>query len=179
MKQQKETLISHKIPHLPWSKIGMDLFNANDSMFLIMVDYYSDYWEIDRMPDYTSYTVIECCKRQFSRHGIPLEVFTDNGPPFSGMDFQEFAEEWDFNHVTSSPYHSQSNGKAESAVKIAKTLRKGETCGKQFWHGETPQQKASIALQFKGSCQGEHAPYCLLERPFYILKWCKKLSQEI
>lgn len=76
------------------------------------------------MPDYTSSTVIECCKRQFTRHGIPLEVFTDNGPPFSGMDFQEFAEEWDFNHVTSSPYHSKSNGKAESAVKIAKTLIK-------------------------------------------------------
>ncbi|KAJ8409988.1 hypothetical protein AAFF_G00210290 [Aldrovandia affinis] len=35
-----------------------------------------------------------------------------------------FAQEWDFNHETSSPYNSQSNGKAESAVKIAKTLLK-------------------------------------------------------
>ena len=38
------------------------------------------------------------------------------------MDFQLFAEDWDFKHITSSPYHSQSNGKVESAVKIAKTL---------------------------------------------------------
>ena len=33
-----------------------------------------------------------------------------------------FASTWEFTHTTSSPYHSQSNGKAESAVKIAKKL---------------------------------------------------------
>ncbi|KAJ8386635.1 hypothetical protein AAFF_G00168670 [Aldrovandia affinis] len=84
----------------------------------------SNYWEIDELADYTSATVIDCCKTQFSRHWIPHIVFTDNGPPFSGMNFQLFAQEWDFNHETSSPYNSQSNGKAESAVKIAKTLLK-------------------------------------------------------
>lgn len=123
-RQQRETLIPHQLPHIPWSKVGMDLFTLKNTTYLIMVDYYSDYWEIDELADYTSATVIDYCKSQFSRHGIPHIVFTDNGPPFSGMDFQLFAQEWDFNHETSSPYNSQSNGKAESAVKIAKTLLK-------------------------------------------------------
>ncbi|KAJ8400072.1 hypothetical protein AAFF_G00401110 [Aldrovandia affinis] len=123
-RQQRETLIPHQLPHIPWSKVGMDLFTLKNTTYLIMVDYYSDYWEIDELADYTSATVIDCCKTQFSRHGIPHIVFTDNGPPFSGMDFQLFAQEWDFNHETSSPYNSQSNGKAESVVKIAKTLLK-------------------------------------------------------
>ena len=38
--------------------------------------------------------------------------------------FAKFAETWEFQHDTSSPGHSQSNGKAESAVKTAKKLMK-------------------------------------------------------
>ncbi|KAL9973080.1 hypothetical protein ACROYT_G019489 [Oculina patagonica] len=34
----------------------------------------------------------------------------------------KFSKEWDFDHRTSSPRHSQSNGKAESAVKEAKKI---------------------------------------------------------
>eukprot|EP00731_Ephydatia_muelleri_P018174 Em0011g214a len=39
-------------------------------------------------------------------------------------EFQAFAKSWDFQHTVSSPYHSQSNGKAEAAVKIAKRIFK-------------------------------------------------------
>lgn len=133
-KQPKETLTAHQIPSLPWSKLGMDLFALNGTHYLISVDYYSDYWELDELSDTTASTVIECCKCQFSRHGIPNIVITDNGPPFSSMDFQTFSTVWDFKHLTSSPYHSQSNGKAESAVKIAKTLlRKAAHAGDDRW----------------------------------------------
>lgn len=51
-------------------------------------------------------------------------VISDNGPQFKSADFHTFACDWEFEHSTSSPYHSQSNGKAESAVKIAKKLVK-------------------------------------------------------
>lgn len=133
-KQPKETLTAHQIPSLPWSKLGMDLFTLQGSHYLISVDYYSDYWELDELTDTTASTVIECCKHQFSRHGVPHTVITDNGPPFSSMDFQTFSKTWDFRHLTSSPYHSQSNGKAESAVKIAKTLlKKAAHAGEDKW----------------------------------------------
>ena len=39
-------------------------------------------------------------------------------------EFQVFASTWGFVHTFSSPCNSQSNGKAESAVKIAKRLLK-------------------------------------------------------
>ena len=41
------------------------------------------------------------------------------------------AKQWEFYHTTSSPYHHQSNGKAESAVKIAKRLLKKATQDKK------------------------------------------------
>ena len=47
-----------------------------------------------------------------------------NGPQYSSDQFAAFTREWEFQHTTSSPLHSQSNGKAEPAVKIAKNLVK-------------------------------------------------------
>lgn len=47
---------------------------------------------------------------------------SDNGGQFSGHKFQEFAKEWNFTHLTSSPEYPQSNGLAENAVKQAKSL---------------------------------------------------------
>ena len=61
-------------------------------------------------------------KKNFARYGIPDVVVTDNGPQFRSQQYESFTTEWKFDHPTSSPYHSQSNGKAESAVKIAKKL---------------------------------------------------------
>ena len=47
---------------------------------------------------------------------------SDNGPPFNSKDFANFAEDFGFEHITSSPRYPRSNGKSESAVKAAKTL---------------------------------------------------------
>ncbi|XP_046341780.1 uncharacterized protein K02A2.6-like [Haliotis rufescens] len=131
-KQQKETLVSHEVPERPWSKIGMDLFTLHNEEYLVQVDYHSDYWEVDKLTDTTSTSIVECMK--FSRHGIPDTVVSDNGPQFTSREFAQFAKDWEFSHVTISPYHSQSNGKAESAVKIAKKLiKKSQREGKDPW----------------------------------------------
>jgi transposase InsO family protein len=51
---------------------------------------------------------------------MPKIVVTDKARQFVGNEFTNFAHDWNFKHVTSSPYHQQANGKAESAVKIVK-----------------------------------------------------------
>ena len=51
-----------------------------------------------------------------------MVVQTDGGPQFIAWEFRDFAKSWEFQHTMPSPYNSQSNGKAESAVKIAKQL---------------------------------------------------------
>ena len=61
----------------------------------------------------------EICPAWYCRHD-----YTDNGPQCSSDQFATFTREWEFQHITSSPLHGQSNGKAESAVKIAKNLVK-------------------------------------------------------
>ena len=121
--QQREPMISHEIPELPWQQVGCDLFQMKDKHYLICVDYYSDFYEVDRLNvNMTSSEVINKLKAHFARYGIPNTVISDNGPPFNSKDFAIFSERYDFTHTTSSPAYAQSNGKAENAVKQAKLL---------------------------------------------------------
>ena len=123
--QQKETLIPHDIPDRPWDKVGCDLFQLQDKQYLVTVDYYSTFWEVDCLEsDTTANKVIKKLKNQFARHGIPEVVVSDNGPQFKCEAFKKFSNKWDFNHVTSSPGHSRGNGKAEAAVKVVKNILK-------------------------------------------------------
>lgn len=122
--QQKETLQNHDIPSNAWSKVGMDLLTYNSKNYLIMVDYFSDFFECESLKTTNASAVIKACKKTFARYGIPIQVNSDNGPQFTSAGFRQFSKEWGFQHTTSSPGHQQSNGKAEAAVKIIKRIMK-------------------------------------------------------
>ena len=128
--QARETLMSHEVPSRPWEKIAADIFTLDGKDYLVTIDYYSNFWEIDRLPSTKATTTILKLKGHFARYGIPDQVISDNGPQFSSKEFADFARTWDFKHLTSSPGHSKSNGKAESGVKTAKRiLRKSIRAG--------------------------------------------------
>ena len=48
--QPKETLRSTAVPTSPWERITTDLFSYKGKDFLITVDYFSNFWEIDQVP---------------------------------------------------------------------------------------------------------------------------------
>ena len=109
----KQPLMPHEIPSRPWQKLATDLFTWNERSFLVSVEYYSRFFEVDELTTTTSAAVIRKLPSHFARHGIPEVVVSDNGPQFASEDFATFATSWDFHHVTFSPGHPQSNGLAE------------------------------------------------------------------
>jgi len=119
---QKEPLISHEIPQRPWQYVSTDIFTLNNKDYLITVDAYSNYFEIDYLPDMKSTTVVRKLKCHFARHGIPDRLMSDNAGQYTSDTMKNFANEWNFTQVFSSPLHPQSNGLAENAVKTAKRL---------------------------------------------------------
>jgi transposase InsO family protein len=131
-RQTKEPLQPHSVPERPWQKIGVDLFTFSQQEYLLLVDYYSKFIEVEWLKsDTRSATIITHLKSQFARHGIPEIVISDNGPQFSSREFQAFAKEWEFSHQTSSPYHAQSNGMAERGIQTIKLmLKKSKADGK-------------------------------------------------
>ena len=117
-----EPMLSHNIPSRPWSKISVDLFALDGKQYLMMVDHYSDYFELESLRNVATSTVIRAMKRNFVRHGIPDTRISDNGPQFDSHEFSRFVRDYGFALVKSIPYHSRGNGKAESDVKIAKNI---------------------------------------------------------
>ncbi|CAB4026176.1 Transposon Ty3-G Gag-Pol poly [Paramuricea clavata] len=111
--QPREPMKSHEIPKLPWSRISVDLFQLAGKNYLVMVDHYSDFIELDHLKNTTANSVIKVMKKNFARHGIPSECVSDNGPQFDSSEYRSFAREHGFTPVKSSPYYSQGNGKAE------------------------------------------------------------------
>ena len=122
--QQKEPMLSYPKPERPWQTIGSDLFEFDGRKYLLTVDYYSEFFEIDYLSTTTSARVIEICKKQFARYGISDTFISDNGVQYNSKEFQSFTKNYQFEHVTSSPMYPQSNGKSEKIVQIAKNLLK-------------------------------------------------------
>lgn len=105
-------------------KVGTDLFQLNGKDFLVVINYYSNYPEIEQLRYTTANDVIHHMKCIFTRHGIPLIVQSDNGPQYSSREFRLFAEQYGFKHTTSSPLYPKANGKAEKWVQIVERLLK-------------------------------------------------------
>ena len=122
--QTKEPMICHEIPTRPWEKIAVDLFQLNGRDYMVTVDYYSNFFEVDSLTTKTAVEVIRKLKAHLTKHGIPDQVTSDNGQPFASANFNEFAS-------TSSPLYAQSNGKAENAVKTAESLLEKATKSKR------------------------------------------------
>ena len=113
----KEPMRFHSLPKRPWSKVALDVFTVCDRNYLVIVDYYSDFWEVDELPSISLFSNISICKRHFARYGIPDEVISDNAEQFTGEELAAFAKSWEFSQNTSSPYYSRSKEKAESPLK--------------------------------------------------------------
>uniref|UniRef100_A0A674NW69 Gypsy retrotransposon integrase-like protein 1 n=1 Tax=Takifugu rubripes TaxID=31033 RepID=A0A674NW69_TAKRU len=131
-KQQAEPLMTHPVPHRPYYKVGTDLFDWDGKSYIVVTDYFSNFPEVGMLQSTSSKTVISYLKTVFARHGVPCELFSDNGPQFSSGEFAVFAKEWGFKHTTSSPTYPKSNGLAESSVKTVKNLLKKSQTNDSF-----------------------------------------------
>ena len=92
------------------------------------MDAYSNWLELASISNKSADEVILKLKIIFSKFGSPDTMVCDN-IPFNSYSFKLFANEWNFNIVTRSPNYPRSNGLAEKAVGIAKSLIK-KTCKK-------------------------------------------------
>ena len=120
---RKEPLISSPTPDYPWQVVGSDLFELNGTSYLLVVDYLSRFPEVVKLTrNTTSSAIISLLKSIFSRHGIPKVLRSDNGPQYASEEIQEFAKQYGFKLVTSSPRYPQSNGFIERMVKTVKQL---------------------------------------------------------
>ena len=70
-------MISHNITKRHWERVGWELIEFDGNDHLICADYFSDFFEVDRLHAKTRKEVIGKMKAQIARHGNP-NVITDN-----------------------------------------------------------------------------------------------------
>lgn len=104
-------------------RVHVDFFYKNKFTFLIIVDQKSKWVDVKLMTAGTAaLETISKLRDFFSVFGLPAELVSDNGPPFSSNDFVMFCQANGIKPVKSPPYHPQSNGAAERNVQ---TVKKG------------------------------------------------------
>ena len=59
----KPLLKQHNDSNTPWNKIGFDLFEIKNKTYLVAIDYYSNYIEIDLLHKTTSKAVVGILKK--------------------------------------------------------------------------------------------------------------------
>ena len=70
----REPLKQHTEGDGPWQKIGLDFSEIAGKHYLIVVDYYSNFIEIDLLTSQTSTRTITLLKKHFARYGIPRVI---------------------------------------------------------------------------------------------------------
>ena len=109
------------LPTAPWHRIHIDFATHQSNHYLIVVDAHSKWPEvIGPMKTTTAESTANALRSIFSRYGLPTQVVSDNGPPFSSAEYGEFLQQNGVQRVLVSPYHPSSNGLAERFVQTFK-----------------------------------------------------------
>ena len=122
----QEPLCMSELPSSPWEKVGVDFcgpFPSGDYL-LVVIDEYSRYPEVEILQSTSARATIPKLDKIFSTLGIPVQVKTDNGPPFQGSEFADFAGYLGFRHRKITPLWPQANAEAERFMRtLEKTIR--------------------------------------------------------
>ena len=110
-----EPLRSTTLPEGPWQDRAIDLLGPLPSghSILVVVDYYSRYYEYAIMTSTTTVKVIDNLEENFSRHCLPTTIKSDNGPQFRSEEFQEYCKQNGIVHLKTTPNWPQANGEVE------------------------------------------------------------------
>ena len=105
----------------PMHYVSLDLFACAGKEYLVMVDRFSGYTWVHPLSRETTAAIIRPLEAWFYQYGFPENILSDNGPCFRS-EFKLWCKSFHIIPENSSPYHSESNGLAESAVKRTKHL---------------------------------------------------------
>ena len=108
------------IPHQPWERIHIDHAQWGKHLLLILVDALAKWPEVHLVSSTSETQTIDKLRTIFATHGVPVTLVSDNGPPFTSVQFEAFMKASGIVHKRVPPYHLSSNGLAENFVHTVK-----------------------------------------------------------
>ncbi len=114
-----EPLKMSTLPARPWDEVSVDFFGplpCGDYLFVV-IDDYSHFPVVEILTTTSAKAVIPRLDNIFSMFGVPSICRSDNGPPFNGQEFSQFADFLGFKHRKITPAHPEANSNAENFMK--------------------------------------------------------------
>ncbi len=122
-KHARENLLCRPMPGHPGETIAADFFQIGTKTYLAMYDVFTQFPFLWPVHQATAHALIAACRVFFQFTGCPVNWWSDRGGAFDSREFRNFADSVGMKIHFSSAEYPQSNGAAESAVKILKRLR--------------------------------------------------------
>ena len=143
---------STEMPKGPWEKVHMDFYGPLPSgeYLLVVIDRYSRFPEVEIVKSTKASVVIPKLDRIFSVHGIPHILKTDNGPPFNGEEYRNYAKTLGIKLEFSTPLWPKGNAEAERFMQPLGKAIKTATIEQRPWK----QEMNRFLLQYRTS------PHC-------------------
>ena len=123
--QPAEPMILTPPPELPFQQVAQDFYQVKDRHYLIYADRYTGWTEVAKVPNTSFGSLKKCLNPWFRTFGVPEQISSDGGPPFTSIEYRNFLKHWGIKPRLSSAHYPQSNGRAEVAVKTMKRALDG------------------------------------------------------
>ena len=104
-KSQPLIRTTQELPLFPWHTLATDLFYWKRRDFLIVVDVFSKYIIVRKLPNSTSAAMCIELSMIVTELGLPHIIRSDNGLCYNSKEFQQFLQHYSITHRTSSPNH--------------------------------------------------------------------------
>lgn len=116
-KPSSEPLQMTPLPNGPWEQVSIDFCEVAGHYALVVIDDYSRFPEIEVVYSTSAKAVIPKLNHIFAAYDVPQVVKSNNGPPFNGGEFAQFAKYLGFKHRKVSPLWPEANGEVERLMK--------------------------------------------------------------
>ena len=119
-RHRQEPIKMTNIPEKLWEVVSIDFGGQYPDGYydLVVIDKSSRYPEVEIVYSTGVKPTKEKGKKIFATHGTPVQVESDNGPPFTSKEFADFATIERFKHRRVTPLHQGASGEAESFMKL-------------------------------------------------------------
>ena len=152
----------------PFEKVGIDTVgpfpesHRGNKYIITMVDWYSGWPEAFAVPNKSAETIGQLLLNEiFPRHGCPRVIVSDNGTEFVNYVMTNICHELNIQHVTTSPYHPEANGKTERFHRVMNEMLAKQAKDRiEDWDLCLPQVLAASRVGISDSTQ--HSPFYLL-----------------
>ena len=103
---------------------------------LVVIDEYSRFPEIEFTTSMSAKATIPKLDHIFLSYGIPIQLKSDNGPPFNSKTFSDYCEFMGIQHNSITPLHPQANGLVENFNRMINKVVRTSSIERKCWKQE-------------------------------------------